>query len=403
MPGKKQDLFRLAFETSPDAINLNRLDDGLYLHINDGFAKMTGYTRADVLGKTSLELGIWKHPEDRQQLRHALEKTGFVQNSEFTFVGKNGKTLIGLMSARVLEINHEKIILSITKDITHRKLLEKALREKEAHYRLLFDSNRDAILLADTHRNIINCNRSFTQLFGYTLDEIKGRKTAHLYHDQTQYRQMGKELKNVTSHPDFVNTIQYQKKTGAVFPGETSVCFLQDHKQKTIGFIGIIKDVSARQKAEKALQKAGDALAEKASELQELNAALNVLLQKREQDIQKFKESIDANYASVVQPVLMQLKNTLSTADQQMLFDVLEKSIQDLVHPFSKTLSDPLHCLTHREIQVSAFIKQGLSNKEIAKIFNCGIRTIDTHRDKIREKLGLKHTRVNLKAYLSDL
>lgn len=403
MPEKKQDLFRLAFETSPDAINLNRLDDGLYVHINDGFSKMTGYTSKDVLGKTSLELGIWKQPEDRQQLLHALNKTGFVQNLEFAFVGKNGKILNGLMSARILEINNEKIILSITKDITHLKLLEKALREKEAHYRQLFNSNRDAILLTDTDRNIINCNRSFTKLFGYTLDEIKGRKTRYLYDDQGQYRQMAKELKKNILQPDIVITIDYKKKSGIVFPGETFVSFLQDDKQKIIGFIGIIKDVSARQNVEKALQKAGDELEKKASELQELNAALHVLLQKREHDINKLEENIASNYASVIKPVLMQLKDNLSTADQYMLFDVLEKSIQDLVRPFSKTLSDPMHRLTPKEIQVSAFIKQGLSNKEIAKIFNCGVRTIDTHRDNIREKLGLKHTRVNLKSYLVNV
>ncbi len=263
MPDKKKDLFRQAFETSPDAINLNRLDDGLYLNINAGFTKMTGYTNKDVMGKTSLELGIWKHPEDRQHLVHALNKTGSVQNREFAYVGKNGKTLIGLMSARILEINHEKIILSITKDVTHRKLLEKALREKEAHYRLSFDSNRDATLLTDTDRNIINCNRSFTKLFGYTLDQIKGRKTCHLYDDQEQYRQMGEELKKNIDQPDFVYTIQYKKKSGTVFPGETTAFFLQDDKQKIIGFIGIIKDVSARQQAEKALQMAGDELEKK--------------------------------------------------------------------------------------------------------------------------------------------
>ncbi len=115
------------------------------------------------------------------------------------------------------------------------------------------------------------------------------------------------------------------------------------------------------------------------------------------------EENIDANYASVIQPVLLKLKDTLSTADQHKLFDVLEKSIQELVNPFSKTLSDPMHRLTSKEIQVSAFIKQGLSNKEIAQIFNCGVRAIDTHRDNIREKLGLKHTRVNLKSYLMDV
>ena len=403
MSEKKQDLFELAFDTTPDAINLNRLDDGLYLNINEGFTRITGYTKKEVIGKTSLELGIWKNPQDRQHLVNILQKKGSAENLEIEFVSRSGQVITGLMSARIMQLNNEKIILSITKDITRRKQLEKALREKETHYRQLFNSNRDAILLTDVDRNIIDCNYSFTQMFGYLLNEIKGKKTRYLYDDEKQYRQMGEELKKNMDQADVIYTVHYKKKSGKVFPGETNAFFLRDDKKNIIGFIGIIKDISARQKIQKELQKAGWELEKKASELQELNAALNVLLQKREQDMQKLEENISSNYELVIRPILLQLKNSLSRADQHNVFEVLEKNIQEMVLPFSKKLSDPMGCLTPREIQISAFIKQGFSNKEIAHIFNCAVRTIDTHRDNIREKLGLKRTRINLKSYLVNL
>lgn len=124
-------LFRLAFRTSPDSINLNRLDDGGFIDINDGFTNLMGYTREDVFGRTSLSLNIWKHAEDRMRLVEGLRETGSVENLEAQFVRKDGSVGIGLMSARVLRINDEDVILSITRDITVRAKMEKQLRQAQ--------------------------------------------------------------------------------------------------------------------------------------------------------------------------------------------------------------------------------------------------------------------------------
>ena len=117
------------FRLSPDWITLNRVSDGMYLEINDGFTKITGYTRDDVIGKTSLELKIWHDPKDRERLVASLKDNGFVESLEATFCGKDGRVIIGLMSARMLHINKEDIILIIARDITERKQAE-AAREK---------------------------------------------------------------------------------------------------------------------------------------------------------------------------------------------------------------------------------------------------------------------------------
>jgi two-component system, cell cycle sensor histidine kinase and response regulator CckA len=126
---ESEDLFRLTFHTSPDSINLNRLEDGVYIDINDGFTTIMGYTREEVVGKSSLSLNIWENPEDRKRLVDNLTKTGYVENMEATFVGKDGKIIYGLMSARITKVNGENIIISINRDITERKLAE-AEREK---------------------------------------------------------------------------------------------------------------------------------------------------------------------------------------------------------------------------------------------------------------------------------
>lgn len=119
-----EEKFAKAFHTSPDAININRLEDGLYLDCNQGFTQLTGYTREDVIGKTSLELNIWADPADRARLVAGLRANGEVVNLEADFRLKNGSVKTGLMSAKIIHINGEECILSITRDISERKQAE---------------------------------------------------------------------------------------------------------------------------------------------------------------------------------------------------------------------------------------------------------------------------------------
>ena len=126
--GKSEEKFRKAFVISPDSININRLQDGMYIAINNGFTQIMGYTEADCIGKTSAELNIWVDPEDRKRLIDGLLKNGEVINLEARFCAKNGDIKYGLMSASVLELNNIPHILSITRDITERKQAEEALR-----------------------------------------------------------------------------------------------------------------------------------------------------------------------------------------------------------------------------------------------------------------------------------
>ena len=121
--------FRLAFQTSPDAININRLEDGLYVDINQGFTDLTGFTREDVIGQTSLEIKIWHDPADRDRLVKGLKEQGVYENLEAQFRRKEGSLTTALMSARVLMLGEVPHILSITRDISERKQMEEELRK----------------------------------------------------------------------------------------------------------------------------------------------------------------------------------------------------------------------------------------------------------------------------------
>ena len=166
-------LFRLTFRTSPDSINLNRASDGMYIDINEGFTKIMGYAREEVIGKTSLELNIWEDPDDRIRLVEGLKATGYVENMEARFVGKDGNERVGLMSARILNANGESIILSITRDITDRKRDEEALLESEERLKLILDGSQLGTWDWDIVTGEVKRNARWAEMIGYTLPEIE--------------------------------------------------------------------------------------------------------------------------------------------------------------------------------------------------------------------------------------
>ncbi|PKL92678.1 MAG: hypothetical protein CVV21_02665 [Candidatus Goldiibacteriota bacterium HGW-Goldbacteria-1] len=122
-----EEKFRVAFNTSPDSINLNRLSDGIFVEVNEGFSRVMGFSKDDVNGKTSAEIKIWVDAADRAKLISGLEKYGFFDNLEAKFRCKDGSVKTGLMSASIITIYGEPHILSVTKDITERKNMEQNL------------------------------------------------------------------------------------------------------------------------------------------------------------------------------------------------------------------------------------------------------------------------------------
>ncbi len=121
-----RDLIAKAFSVSPDAFAITSLEEGVYIEINEGFTRMTGYTEAEVLGRSSWAgpNPLWADPRDRERLVVGLKGRGEVQDLEATFRGKDGRSFVGLMSAKVFEMNGAKNVLSITRDITERRQAE---------------------------------------------------------------------------------------------------------------------------------------------------------------------------------------------------------------------------------------------------------------------------------------
>jgi PAS domain S-box-containing protein len=133
-----EEKYRKAFFTSPNAICITRLHDGMFISINKGFTEITGYTEEDVAGKTSLEINVWKDQEDRRKIVEKLKAEGEVRNYEARFLTKTGE-ITGLMSTLIIELDGVPHILNITHDITERKVAEEAHRINEERLQMAQD------------------------------------------------------------------------------------------------------------------------------------------------------------------------------------------------------------------------------------------------------------------------
>jgi PAS domain S-box-containing protein len=250
---QSEEKFRLAFHTSPDSINFNRLSDGVYIDINEGFTKLTGYTREDAIGKSSVDLNIWYDPKDRQRLVKALKSDGYIENLEARFRRKNGQIGIGLMSASVLRLNQEDVILSITRDITERKQVEDALRDSEDRYHQLFDASTDAILVR-TGETIIHANSAALKLFRANhIGDLVGRRYLDFVHPDDRAESIERVRRSMRG--DWIVPPREHRLTtldGQVIYVESAGVPIK--YQGEIQHFGMFRDITDRKRVEEALR-----------------------------------------------------------------------------------------------------------------------------------------------------
>jgi len=171
---ESEEKYHIAFKTSPDAVNINRID-GLYIDINDGFTKLTGYKREEVIGKLSSEINIWVLPEDREKLLQRLHENGFVRNLESQFRCKDGSIKTALMSASLVQLDNQPHILSITRDITDRKVLEKQFIKTNEQLVATLENMTDGFVSLDTNWVYTYINKRGADLFGRKPEELIGK------------------------------------------------------------------------------------------------------------------------------------------------------------------------------------------------------------------------------------
>ncbi|MDP1593806.1 MAG: EAL domain-containing protein [Gallionella sp.] len=242
--------------SSPDAININRLSDGLYLDINPGFERITGFERTDVIGKTSAEINIWRNLADRARLVEALERDSVCSNFEADFIMKDGSVSHGLMSASVVRVNDEVCILSITRDITEFNRLALALADSEKAYRATFDQAAVGIARVAPDGSWLEVNQKLAEMVAYTHDEL----LQLTFQDITHPDDLDADLDNVSRMLDgsldtYAMEKRYVRKSGEVIWVNLTVALVRTEDGSPDYFIAVVEDINARKLNEAQLHK----------------------------------------------------------------------------------------------------------------------------------------------------
>ena len=305
----------------------------------------------------------------------------------------------------------------------HQKRIEEKLRESEEKYHSITNATIAAIITMTGDGKISFWNPAAERIFGYSKEEVTGKDLHFLLASEDYRGQYEKGISKFSSNgkgPLIGKMIELTavRKDGTKFPIGLSLSAYQVNGQWNS--IGILRDITERKQAEKALRKARDELEErvkqrtaelqdtneelarKALELAEANVALKILLQKSSEASARIEEKIVGNLDQLVMPYLDELAMKFANKKDGTLINIIKTNLEQITSSFTQRLSMKFRSLSPREIQIVNLIRQGWSTKEMAGLLYVSQYTVETYRASIREKFGIKNKKVNLTSYLQS-
>jgi len=319
-------------------------------------------------------------------------------------------------------------------DVTDRKRVEKEMLWIKDH---AIHSSINGIAIADLEGNVTYVNEAALEVWGgKNKSEVLG-KNVILFGASEDVAE--EALRIVLEQGSWIGEGSGIRRDGSSIDILLSASLVKDEEDKPICIMGSFVDITDRKLAEQRLAKLNEKLEERVEErteklarsnkrlrkeieerkqaektlmlkkkelrleslnLEEANTALRVLLKHMEKDKDELQEKVLSNVKELVLPYIKKLKGTGLTREQIIYADIAESNLADIISPFLSRLSSKYLNVTPTEIQVATLVKEGKATKEIADILNISDRAVEFHRNNIRNKLGLKNKKVNLRSYL---
>ncbi len=394
-----EDKFSKAFHSSPDAIMISLPKDGLIIDTNEGFEAITGYSPEESIDKTTFELDIWFHGEQRSGLIKILKDRGTVKNFEADIRAKSGEIRTCLLSSELIRLGGKEHMLTLARDITEKKKAEKALRESEEKYSKAFQSNPNAITLIDMeNKRRVEVNESHYRMTGYKREEIIGTTMDELnmFVDKEKYEENMKGLLKEGSVRDI--ELKLLTKTGQERFLLYSAEIIELKGKKHL--LATAEDITERKKAEKLLKSYNLELDNQRKALEEKNIALREVLSQVDAEKNKIEEDISTNIEKLLLPIIRKFRMKGMTNKYS---ELLEHHLKKMASSFGRKITEKSANLSPKEVEICSMIRGGLTSKDIADLLNVSNQTVDKHRKNIRKKLGISQKDINLTTFLQRL
>ena len=400
---RSEERFRELVEDMP-CLLCRFLPDGTLTFVNDRYCDYFNMRTESLIGQNFFQF----IPEEscrkvREQLT-SLNGHNPMLTYEHQVIAPDGSTRWQEWTDRVLvdEEGRPREYQSIGIDITERKGAEQRLQDAKALLEKTLASLDEAVFAVNpATRTIMSCNPAVERVFGYTEQEVVGRGTEFLHVDPEMYQKFGREVNQALDKDGvFKGEFKMKRKDGKIFFTEHTVREIADGSGNRKNSVSIVRDITEEKHREQELTRRGEQLEERTRNLEQLNTALKVLLDKRDQDIKELEDKVLSNMKQLVAPFLEKLRDSGLNERQETYLEIVESNLNDIISPFARRLSSIHFGLTPTEIRVANLVKEGRTTKEIAALLHSSVRAVEFHRENLRKKLGLRERKINLRTYL---
>ena len=249
---ESEEQYRDLFENANDLIWLSDLD-GKYIMVNRLFEDLLGYSKEELDGKQSI-FAVAK--EDREKSIEFYQRTVNGESNEFiaNVVRKDGKRRVFWLKLRpIYENGKVKFVQGMGRDMTLRKQAEEALSEQKAYFEHLFESSPEAVVVASVDGKILQINRAFSEMFGYSEEEAIGKLMDELVSTDEILKEATKYTKQVAAGKDIRLESKRKTKSGKLLDVSilgTPVII----EGQQVAVYGIYRDITKRKQSEDELK-----------------------------------------------------------------------------------------------------------------------------------------------------
>jgi len=291
-------------------------------------------------------------------------------------------------------------LVSVVHDMTDYGDKIASLEETEIKYRTLVEHSPDAVAL-HCEGKIVYVNRAGLLLAGVDDERMLLGKTIESFIPEDSMEDVRERRRQVESG----NVVPFVERKvirpdGKILDIEAAQ-IPYNYRGKPGGQV-VIRDISERKKIERRLLDNEKLLKRQYRMLEEKNIALRELMTQIVLEKENMEMRVNSNVDTLVLPLLARLKEKGSPVTKDDLY-LLEENLKKITEEFGMKISGRMLGLTRREIEICNLIRSSMSTKQVADFLNIAPRTVETHRNNIRKKFGIRKNVVNLTTFLNSL
>jgi PAS domain S-box-containing protein len=250
---RSEQKFARAFMAGPEAVAISDVESGRFIDVNEGFQRLLGFTREEIVGRTSLELGIWPEARERQHSVDEIVAHGSTRELPRTLRKRDGTMIPCLLSAETIELDGRQCFVVSLHDVSERLRAERALRESEEKFSKAFHASAEAISIssAETGR-FVDVNKGYETLTGLARGRVIGRTAVEvgMWRDPATRAPMMQKMVSEGSLRDY--PIELQNSAGETLDVLLSAEFIE--LGGTPHMVAVARDVTAARRAELAIK-----------------------------------------------------------------------------------------------------------------------------------------------------